>query len=772
MTISDEFDAYRKSVFDSLTITGLPDMPSPFFNTSFGQQQEALVEAVINNPFFDPKLSIRFLREGQTYKGQLKIPKNSSKVVLYVRLKDESKLESLERKRVTRFQDSGLVFSDIKEIAGASIGQGAYNFAVKAQEKTKENVQISNVTTIANQFIRWLGVNETESKTVATTITKHIVQFVLEYGDLFESENPLKKTLEVFKMMLLLGFQGLAELAVFLAEKVFKALAKEIRTWKLKEEQWNPKVKGKPYDPFIPAISQISDMVYHHFKGSKAAFKLNTKQAIVNEPIAEDSAFKNEEEKTIFESGLFIWIDQITKLIAQFFNEIKTAFTFFLKDTVQLVNAFVVGLINGTLEILAKFLDEMAEVLLLLDRENLIRFVEGIDAFIQKVDLPTLKKLFRNELKKLFNFLDGDDRYKNMYEFGEFIPKLIKIVIEFFFFIQAAISVGKKIPDLIKAFNEAIKDMGNQLILKIKPTLLKEAKALGIQFNVAFIRNTDLNVGFPLKVFDGKRYTLEYRQIELFSSLEDAKINNKLKEWTDNPNKLKGEYLKEKNKLLKNSKNHKLLVETIQQKRLKYNQPDSDILDTAKVAKLWDSNPAIITKKMTKTRAKALDKIRKANKIPKANIATGKIKVFDKQGNLLFERDNYIAHSGRGDKIKPTPEHPYGSVDTPNERYNGEKDQFFDPNEDKGRYKDSENPLLRDMEEDAILVADKYDVPLEELKVTIEIESTFHPCIVCQREINMRTELFGNTTIEVSSPYFFNGRPVKNNKHLNKYLNQ
>ncbi len=85
--------------------------------------------------------------------------------------------------------------------------------------------------------------------------------------------------------------------------------------------------------------------------------------------------------------------------------------------------------------------------------------------------------------------------------------------------------------------------------------------------------------------------------------------------------------------------------------------------------------------------------------------------------------------------------------------------------------------MLRDMEEDAIMAADRAGLDINELRVEIKIETTYEPCIICKREIMLRQQLLSNnTTIEVEYPEFIDDkgvlRGVKDNEELIKFLNQ
>lgn len=72
--------------------------------------------------------------------------------------------------------------------------------------------------------------------------------------------------------------------------------------------------------------------------------------------------------------------------------------------------------------------------------------------------------------------------------------------------------------------------------------------------------------------------------------------------------------------------------------------------------------------------------------------------------------------------------------------------KFFDTKEELARYRDSENVMLRDMEKDAILAANRAGLDINELATEIEIETTYEPCSICKREIMLRQQSVGDHT--------------------------
>ncbi len=115
----------------------------------------------------------------------------------------------------------------------------------------------------------------------------------------------------------------------------------------------------------------------------------------------------------------------------------------------------------------------------------------------------------------------------------------------------------------------------------------------------------------------------------------------------------------------------------------------------------------------------------------------------------------------------------HGSVDKEALFQNVEPDDFYDKKYGVFRTKDSEHTLLRDIEEDIILVADKKGIDIDNLIIEIELESTYIPCIICKREILMRTQTLGKQTkIEMKYPKLKNGKSIKGNKEFLKFLKE
>lgn len=146
----------------------------------------------------------------------------------------------------------------------------------------------------------------------------------------------------------------------------------------------------------------------------------------------------------------------------------------------------------------------------------------------------------------------------------------------------------------------------------------------------------------------------------------------------------------------------------------------------------------IRTKLLNPNEIRRLAAMRSINRaIEGANIAEMKVvvKLRDKTTKEFF----YIAHSGGGNKIP-------GSVSVPTPKPSNYKKDFLDYGKDykkkQLRWNDSENKMLVAMDKDL----SKMD--LKGAQVSIELKTTFEPCIICKREIIVRKKIY-NAEVKV-----------------------
>lgn len=79
---------------------------------------------------------------------------------------------------------------------------------------------------------------------------------------------------------------------------------------------------------------------------------------------------------------------------------------------------------------------------------------------------------------------------------------------------------------------------------------------------------------------------------------------------------------------------------------------------------------------------------------------------------------------------------------------------FFDYTQGKNggtRFKDSENKIFRQMDNDIYSFLKEKNLRLEDIKIETRLETTYEPCVMCKREILVRQELY-NGKFEILHP--------------------
>jgi len=715
------------------------------------------------------RTGIKFVYSTKAYEDAFGLPLQYPNYIL-IFAKKPRKLKIIKDKRtVSRLSHSGITFKDIINVYGITLGKNLVIAIEKDKNKAKE---------IANHVLKWLEISERTHSNFYRILVEMINDFVIAHpSKSYKQITSFDEFMNLLSLCIQLGVIDISNMAGFISDEIFAAFAKKIRETKLTEERWNPNIanikyypnikSGKEYNPLIPTLDKLTSTVSLFFnEGKNQSFtnEIKTQQGLSKKQLETISLINS---KSIF----------VIKQLYDEFGKFLISSLENINEHLKLNNAFIVGLINGIIELIATIVEAIGFVIGLLNYDKVTKLGESIKQAIAQLEWKTIKITIKNELQKLFSFLDDDNNYKNIYEFGLFIPKIIELILDTIGLVKGVSKVAKSVADIatelaeaLKKANKALNDLKIHLALKIiSKDLLKELKQKGITLEVRLIPASNLNAGIPIKMFDGKKIKVKYRNVDLFESLKESEVNKLLKDLSNNSEVLINLYKKKKKIQLEKSKNFKKHKQNIKNTRTKYDN------NTSNINKDWNATNAIVKNNLDKSRAKFLNKYRK-NKLKYANIATGKVKVFDKKGNLIFERNDYIKGSGAG-KIPADKDFIHGSVDKEALFQNVKPEDFYDKKEKRFRAKDSENALLRDIEEDIILVADKKGIDIEELTIKIELESTYIPCTICKREILLRTQTLGKqTTIDVRYSVFNddlgNIRGVKKHDEFNKYLNQ
>jgi len=776
MSIFDELNSEGNAIFNQLQTVSGTTFSSGFQDSPFGVLETTNLEI----DFLDAKLSVVLKDTAANFK--VRLPDNANKATLFV-LKNS--INPIIDKTVTSLPKSGITHKDFKKYLGIGLGENVYKLA--KTQKGKEN--------LIEQFLEWFGLDYRTGYNEASELNKVITEFVAK-NPTYKANKTVPKHFITFLEMVELGVLDISNTAKFLADEVFNALATEVRELKLKEEHWNPSSKDENkknnYDPLIKTPSQIKSEILNYLGEfeSKSTTSLVTK-------IAGGSNY-NDLKSTPVENQIEAlqktsedWITILKNFFKAIFDKLIGAFANVTDEYIKVYNAFIVGVINGVIELVAGILESIGTLLGLMNYENFEAFKEGIAKFIKEADFDSVVTLLKDELFKLFSFLDSDSIYKNAKEFGELLPKLLELALDVFFGVKGAISVGRKaidilkdLPKAIKGFSKNIKEISEKLaLLAIDKKFLEELNQAGFDIKVEFDIDPDA-LGNALGVKKAnivpsddlaskiivKGFYLEYKNVRLGKGKSGSEIKQLYEKLNGDKEALIKAYAREKTKVLNRSKNFKKHSEAIDQARKPYKEAPK------KIESDWNTNKKIIKKELSKSRAQELHKkYRKAELNTEfANIATGKIKMINnKTGDVLYEKNDYLLASGKNAKLPPDKDFPDGSIDKPTITKVEDKAEFKDPIEGKGRFNDSEHPMLRIIEEDSILVLDKNKLDFDDVTIQIEIESTYIPCQVCKREILLRQKNLGkNASIEVRYPTLKNGDPVRKNSEFEIYLNE
>ena len=492
------------------------------------------------------KLRVRFVLSRGLFEATAGRPEDHG-LRLYAKLRDPIKerirIGQLQLvKQVTRFSDSGISFRDIEEIYGVTLGKDIVAYVEEEAGRASD---------LAIRLANWMGLNVSSNTgyTFIASVTGFILDFASRNPSDVEAISSAERAYNFFVLMLELSILDLINTAEFLAAEVLKPLAMEIRSWKFKEERWNAHL-GDRYDPLIKSPSRFrQDMLKFFNSADVDAF------SYVNNSINASTAFVGipnypvNDQKESLKVTTTAWQDALREMLGGYFSNLEGFFAAVAEDPeapVQLVNAFVVGVINGVLDLLARLVEDMASLLELINPEKLNAFIEGIRQFIAQADFKTLEALFIKELRQLFSFLDGDDIYTNVYEMGFAIAKFVEIIINVYFGVKgvlrlgaAVIEIGKEIPGALKAFGVLVEDLVKSISLKdLSIDDIRALKELGIRLNMKTRVSVPLSSGVPIAIFDGKTYRLRFLDVDVFESTNVDEVSDLLNSILDDPRKL------------------------------------------------------------------------------------------------------------------------------------------------------------------------------------------------------------------------------------------
>ena len=703
----------------------------------------------------------------------------------FIIIASKSEDSLIKKHQVSSFENSGITHKDIRIIHQIGLGVNL----IKAIEEKKE---ISHDYVV--EMLDWLGIEpESKYRDWGDILRQNIYAYVEAYpsAEKFKPPNELEQVFSIFQLCIKLGIIDISNMSGFISQEIFFALANTIRTAKLSEAQWNPYVFSRPNDPNIEPGSAKYNPLFNDFSEMKTGINLVFDSLWLDET----SVFQEEEfsKKTSkqqqlenlsndFKNALSGTLNDIIIWIRNFINNALSELRLDLIDDVEtigkiirLYNAYVVGFVNGFIEFLAAIVEGIGSIISLFNFETMQAAVQTITGLINNFNWSEIKTLLITVLRNLFNFIDGDDIYKNAKEFGEFIPKLAEIIIDFIFIFKG---VAKKVvtlkellakmPNQLKNANIAISELVSKLkLVGFDKKAIKALNEQGITTNVNLLLSKNLNasLGVPLKVIEGRIITISYEGTVLKTfKKKDLEAQKYIKRLNEDKTFLDDEIVKGLNKQRNNLRNTNLIFketdEWFSKNRAKFMLRDQ--LDIKKIKKLWKNHTRIIKRELIGNDLQELSKIKNSkNYLRNKNIAKAKVQV--EINGVTYEFD-YIEHAGSGRQIK-------GSKGSPTNK--SVKDtEFFDTEYQRTRNLDSETKIIELINEDISNLATQKGVPIESVKVKyISLKSTYDPCNVCKKELLLLQERY-KTTIEVFRPFYVDEKgvrvSVKNNDNFIK----
>ena len=339
--------------------------------------------------------------------------------------------------------------------------------------------------------------------------------------------------------MIKLAVVDLDKTAKTVAKLVFIEFANAIRKLKLGEERWNPNVKetkyyedyGLEYNPLFPNISKFKSTIIETLEIKLS--NLNPEKLLGIDFVPELQDIK---------THLNTFIKDI---VNNFIKSTIKAVKIVLENTdhlAKMYNAYTVGFINGVIEFIARIAEFLGQLILLtFTYDGQQAFINTISEFWDKVSWDAVVKLISDTFGELFSYVKSTGGYKMAYDFGRFIPGLLELIIDIVAITKGAIRVVKKSKEIIGAFNNEIKRLEILATLNIDRKTLQALQEKDISIEIQPIYSSaQLSSGVPIKIPDGKKYHISYKDVIIETFDSDDKATNFLNQLLkNNPNEIK-----------------------------------------------------------------------------------------------------------------------------------------------------------------------------------------------------------------------------------------
>ncbi|WBV59456.1 hypothetical protein PFY12_10340 [Chryseobacterium camelliae] len=564
------------------------------------------------------------------------------------------------------------------------------------------------------------------------------------------------------------------------AEKFFAGISIGIEGLKISEKGWNPNPGEGEYTPtFIPEVLYNEFKKFYEHEAPQNPYEnLNGQKQVISKVVKAlfekidtiKMYFKNllRAASPLFPDYIYNRVDKALNLFFKQIDSIEdyladplTGMQHIIYKSFQIANAFLCGIYNSIIDIIAgifsligfvfKAVYEMRNIS---DNkveygEMFLELIEDVIGGIMNFDYKDflyqsitfqLRTIIRL-VKWIENAATGFSLEKAAYYYGYFIGILIDIIIETL--LTGGTAALAKLAKSIESFILKPLEKISQGIEKTV-TFTKDLITRILDFIQMILREFKKGV----KELFAKMNKLVDEVFGLGEEVASTPKTRAEERWNKKQEAIK-EKITSKKKLGKKQKDYlSNLNKKFDSRRKQMNR--------RRIKQNWDT---FFSKRITELSHEdllLLTRYRKGS-LEFSNIASMKVKVTLKNGEEhLFD---YIAHSGRGQKIE-------NSIGAPNN--SGNKKLFYDSVEDDYRWYDSENKMLVQMDNDLVLL------DMSGAKLEISLKTTYEPCIMCKRELDIRRNWY-NATIGVEHPFLKNSKGkhvgVKGHDQLENLLN-
>ena len=474
--------------------------------------------------------------------------KEDNVIRIYAKKNDKQ----LINKKVISLPQSGLTYNDLT-IYGVTLSK---NLVIKINEDK------TAVKAIVDDTIKWLKIashSERSNFRIVLTIMiqNHVRHFPKDF--VYEPPKAYEEFYEMLQVCVKIGFLDISETAGLISKEVFSALANTIRKLKFGEERWNPNIgkdndekskenSDKKYNPLLFDLTKIKETISNNLQDLEQKNNDNINSSLNSvEKIPNFNNITPHLQNVIEQAKNFI-----VRIILEGLEKIVNN----LDHLVKLYNAYIVGFINGVIDFIAEIVEAIGFLFSLFNYESIKQLIEGVRKFINEVSWKEIRQLLKKELQKLFAFMIGDEAYKNAYEFGLFIPKMLEYAVDIIFIAKGSVNTARKlattikdIPDITKKVSKTFNDFANDVkLLKLNRKTIDELAEKGITVDVNYKINITANAGIPTKIIDGKDIKVYHDNVLLESFIDEAKANQYLERLKD-PDFLNKEIAKKPKKL-------------------------------------------------------------------------------------------------------------------------------------------------------------------------------------------------------------------------------